>query len=287
MIDVINKWISDFILFVGREAATFWENITLLQFSWSQVLIDILLVSILFYYIFVLLKGTRAVHILIGLIILVFLALLSKTLSLFALGWLLDRFLTLIIVAIPIIFQQELRRGLERLGQAKIFSTTKSREADILINNIKEACNTLAQNKKGALIAFKGKVSLNEYEETGVPLDSKISKELLLSIFDKNSPLHDGAVIVDDNKIKAAACTLPHSLKSHGTAFGTRHKAALGLSETTDANVVVISEEKGAISFATQGRIERNIDQERLGVHLASILKPKPRIKRRKKVTKK
>lgn len=266
--DFINKTIADFILFITNEAGTFWENLTLLQFSWPQVIIDILLVSIVFYYIFVLLKGSRAFHILIGLSILAFVFLMSKAFQLFATGWLLDRFLTLILVAIPIIFQQELRRGLEKLGQTRLFSHSEIKAADILISNLVETSVIMAQEKTGALIVIKKDVSLADYAETGVPIHGKVSKELLLSIFSKKSPLHDGAVIIEGELISCAACVLPHSYKQTDRTLGTRHKAAIGLAENTDAHIIVISEEKGTISYAYHNKFEKNINPEKLQANL-------------------
>lgn len=263
--EYINNAVSEFLLFISREAGTFWENLGLLQFSWPQVIIDIILVSIVFYYVFLLLKGSRAIHIIIGLAILAFVFLFSKALQLFATGWLLDRFLTVILVAIPVIFQQELRRGLEKLGQTRIFSNHEYGSSDILISNLVEASVIMAKQKIGALIVLKKEVSLNEYAETGVPINGKLSKELLLSIFFPKSPLHDGAVIIEGDKVVAAACVLPHSYKITGDRMlGTRHKAAIGLAENTDAHVIVVSEERGTISYAHNGRLEQSIEPERL-----------------------
>lgn len=273
--DVINNAIAEFLLFITREAGTFWENLTLLQFSAPQVIIDILLVSIVFYYIFILLKGSRAIHILIGLAILAFVFILSKALQLFATGWLLDRFLTIILVAIPVIFQQELRRALEKLGQTRIFSNHEVKATDIQISNLVEASVEMAKYKTGALIVLKKDVSLNEYAETGVPIKGKLSKELLLNIFFPKSPMHDGAVIMNGDTVVAAACVLPHSYKHVDRSLGTRHKAAIGLSENTDAHIIVISEERGTISYAYNGRLERNITPERLQELLEKFYAPK------------
>lgn len=281
----INNAVADFILFISRELGAFWENLVLMQLSWPQVIIDILLVSIVFYYLFVLLRGSRAVHIIIGLAILAFIFILSNLLQLFATGWLLDRFLTLILVAIPVIFQQELRRGLEKLGQTRIFSSNEVRASSILISSLVEASVIMAENKIGALIVLHKDVNLNEYAETGVEINGKVSKELLLNIFYPKSPLHDGAVILKGEKIVAAACVLPHSYKHDDHALGTRHKAAIGLSENTDAHVIVVSEEKGTISYAHDGRLSKNINPEKLQKFLEDFYAPKTgQIKKVKKI---
>ncbi len=282
----LNNAVADFILFISRELGAFWENLVLMQFSWPQVFIDILLVSIVFYYIFVLIRGSRAVHIIIGLAILAFIFVLSNILQLFATGWLLDRFLTLILVAIPVIFQQELRRGLEKLGQTRIFSNNGEVHASsILIGTLVEASVIMAENKIGSLIVLHRDVLLNEYAETGVQINGKVSKELLLNIFFPKSPLHDGAVILKGEKIIAAACVLPHSYKHDDHALGTRHKAAIGLAENTDAHVIVVSEEKGTISYAHNGRLEKHITPEKLQKFLKEFYAPRTgNIKKVKKI---
>lgn len=280
--DVLSKWIAQFILAIGNMAQSFGENVSLLNFSFFQVFIDILLVSILFYYIFSLLKGSRAVNVLVGLFMIGFIFVLSKVLQLIALGWILDRFFTIALVAIPVIFQQELRMALERLGHTKFSRSQKTKKINILISNIVQACEFLAREKQGALIVFENTVPLKEYLETGVPLGAKISSELIISIFNPKSPLHDGAVIIKNDQIVAASCILPHSFKSYGQVLGTRHKAALGISENTDAKIIVISEEKGSISFAQGGNLERNITPARLQILLSDFLKPVKYHKKRK-----
>ncbi|MBU1992491.1 MAG: diadenylate cyclase CdaA [Patescibacteria group bacterium] len=268
----IQNAIAGFITFITRETATFFSNVGLLELSPFQIVIDVLLVSIIFYFIFLLIKGTRAFHIVLGLIIIAILFIVSKIMSLFAMGWLLDRFLTLVIVAIPIIFQQELRRGLEKLGQTKLRKKQQKKAVDTMIQNIVEACEELSRRKKGALIVFKQEVSLEEYAGTGIQLDAKVSRELLLSIFGAKMPLHDGAVIIEDSKIIAASCLLPHSATSASEKLGTRHKAALGMSELTDAKVIIISEETGRMSFVSDGEMER-VKGEDLNRILSKLLK--------------
>jgi diadenylate cyclase len=273
--EFINKTVVDFITFVTDSATAFWNNVLLMGLSPAQIIIDILLVSIVFYYVFLLLKGSRAIHILIGLSILAFVFFLSNALQLVATGWLFDRFLTLILVAIPVIFQQELRRGLEKLGQTKIFSAHEVKSADILIGNLVEASVMMSSKKIGALIVLKREVSLNEYAETGVPIHGKVSKELLLTIFFPKSPMHDGAVIIEGDRVVAAGCILPHSYKQSDRTLGTRHKAALGLAENKDAHIIVLSEEHGFISYAYNGKLEKNIPPEKLQQFLEAFYEPK------------
>jgi len=272
--DIFSKWIADSVLFIGREAQGFWENLMLMNFSPAQVIIDILLVSVLFYYLFILLKGSRAVNILIGLVIIGFVFALSKAFQLVTLGWLLDKFFTVVLVAIPVIFQQELRMALERLGHTKIPLTQREKEMKEMLKDIVESCDYMGKQKIGALIVFENSVPLKEYIDTGIFLNAKISKELLLSIFMNRSPLHDGAVIIKDGVLVAASCILPHSFKTYHQSLGTRHKAALGLSENTDAKIIVVSEERGSISYAHNGHLEQGISLARLQMLLGDFLRP-------------
>jgi diadenylate cyclase len=270
----LSQTIAGIIIFIGEQTRIFWDNLVLLNFSWQQIALDIVLVTVIFYFIFSLIKGSRAVHVLIGLSIVLIIYVISKALQLVAMSWLLDRIFTVVLVAIPIIFQKELRMGLERLGQTKIFQNQKARQIENMIFNIVDASKAMAEEKIGALIVLQKKVPLKEYIDTGVPLNAIVSKELLLSVFQPKMPLHDGAVIIADEKIKAASCILPHSFEYTDSTMGTRHKAALGLSENTDASVIVVSEEKGHISFSKNGKIERNITPNRLQVLLIEELKP-------------
>lgn len=262
--EIISRWLAELIMFVGQQTHNFWDNLTILNFSWGQILFDILLVAIVFYFILKQLKGTRTVHIITGLSIVALVYFLSISLQLLTFSWLLEKLLTMLLIAIPVIFQQELRAALEKLGHTKPFLKQQARELDKLINGTVDACYALAKKREGALIVFQQTVPLKEFIETGVALNANISMELLLSIFNHQTPLHDGAVIVVDQKIAAASCLLPHTFSTEESGFGTRHKAALGLSETTDACIVVISEERGSVSFVEKGNMEKNILPARL-----------------------
>ncbi len=264
MLGAINSFFAKLIFFIADQAETFWGNLTLVDYSAWQFVIDIFLVAVIFYWIIALISGTRAINILFGLVILAVIFLISNALQLLALGWLLERLFTVALVAIPIIFQQELRRGLEKLGKTKFFLAKKAKEIDFLKSELIEACFKMAKQKIGALIVLRREVSLKEYIDTGILLHAKVSKELLISIFTVSSPLHDGATIIDDGKIIAAACVLPHSFKEYGHTFGMRHKAALALTEATDAHVIVVSEEKSSVGFASAGALEDNVSPEKL-----------------------
>lgn len=288
MLDFLNSLVAKFISFVGDKAEAFWQNLTLVDYSSWQLAIDILLIAIIFYWIILLIKGTRAINIVLGLIILAVIFLISQALQLLALGWILERLFTVVLVAIPIIFQQELRRGLEKLGKTKFFLAKQAKEIDFLKSEIIEACLQMAHKRMGALLVFRREVNLKEYIDTGIQLHAKVSKELLISIFNAQAPLHDGAVILDDGRIVAAACVLPHSFKEYGHSFGMRHKAALALTEATDAHVIVISEQNGTIGFVQEGKLEENVSPEKLSQLLDEtfrIKKPQARHSERTSVS--
>lgn len=266
---------TEFLSTVSKVASDFGENIRLLNLSLWQIGLDILLVAILMYFIFVLLKASRAVYILIGLSVLALLYVLSKWLNLLSLRWILDQFLTVIIVAIPIIFQQELRQGLEKIGHTKLFTSKQLQEVDLLISNIINAVTELAHQRKGALIVFQQEIPLKEYTDSGYKLNAYTSQELLMTIFEPKTPLHDGAVIIKEAEILAAGCTLPHSFKKYDIQLGTRHKSALALSDITDAKIIVVSEERGTVSVVEGGRIRQNVTAEFLEQWMAQFLKNK------------
>ena len=241
--------------------------------------VDILLVASVFFWLLYLVRGTRAVPLLRGVIFLVIVVvLLSGFIDLRALGWLLQRALPALLVAVPVIFQPELRRALEQLGRpGAMFGWTASARDKLegALSTITRAAETLAQRHQGALIVLERRTGLQEFADSGVALDAEVSYELLLTIFDHHTTLHDGAVIVREGRIVAAGCVLPLS-----TAFladrqlGLRHRAAIGVTEESDAIAVVISEERGAISIAHNGRIIRNLDAQRLEKVLRAFYQP-------------
>lgn len=282
--DFLSNIIAAGINQIAEVTREFWQNLMYADIAPWQAVLDILIVAVIMYYLFSLLKGSRSVSILIGLIIVSLVFLISKSLNLLTVKWLLDRFFTVLLVSIPIIFQQELRMTLERIGNTQFFGGVKNVALESLVSAIAESCEFLVKSKEGALIVFQHGIPLKDYIENGVKMDSQISKELLISIFHGKGPLHDGAVIVVDGRIAAAACTLPTSFENKEKNFGTRHKAAIGLTDHTDASVVVISEERGAISFAKNGHLEKNIDLARLQQILKIVLSPKLKRKKEKKL---
>lgn len=237
-----------------------------------QDAIDILVIAYIIYRIIDLIRGTRAVQMLIGLGVVFVAFLSSQYFELYTLNWILDNFLSSILLVIVVIFQDDIRRALTQVGTRPFFGTTKWIEPGEL-EEIVRAAVALASKRIGALLVLQREVGLNQYVEVGTRLDARVSKELILSIFLPNSPIHDGAVIIHHGRIIAAGCFLPLTTNPHvSRTLGTRHRAAIGLTEETDAVVVVISEEEGAISLVREGRITRDVDAGTLRTTLQKLL---------------
>jgi diadenylate cyclase len=246
--------------------------------------VDVVLVTLVVFFLLRLVRGTQAVVLLRGIVVLVItIALLTSLLNLPAFTWLLENSLPAILVAIPVIFAPEIRRALERLGRTSTvfaFSSTPD-HIEQLIETICATAQRLSDRRYGALIVIEREVPLAEYKETGVRLDADLTPELLLQIFHINTPLHDGAAIIADGRIAAAAAVMPLSssgllTRSPERHMGLRHRAAVGISEVSDAVSVVVSEETGGISVTHNGRIIRRLDQARLRNILTAFFRPRP-----------
>lgn len=236
--------------------------------------IDILIVSYIVYKLILLVRGTRAVQLLQGIFVVVLAWALSFLFQLNTLQWLMNQMFTYGVMALIIIFQPELRRALEQLGRGRLFGRNKvDEEVNERINELVKTVHFLSRRKIGALIVFERKTGLSDYMETGIPLEAKISSELLINIFIPNTPLHDGAVIIRHDRIMAAGCYLPLSENPFiSKELGTRHRAGIGLTEVSDAVSVIVSEETGQISLALNGQIVRDIDEESLISKLHELL---------------
>ena len=249
--------------------------------SWSQAAwaaLDILLVALLIYQVLVMIRGTRAAPMLAGLAIVAVTFYLARMGELTTLNWVISRVLPYIVFAAIVVFQSEIRHVLADLGRRLSFLRGSSAESDSY-DDIVLAANLFSQHQTGALIVIERDIGLRTHIESGVPLDARLSYDLLATIFRPSAPLHDGAVIVQKDRIAAAACFLPLSMNPLlSTQLGTRHRAAIGITEETDAIAVVVSEETGAISLAIAGQIEREltVDQlrERLGSELRRYMAP-------------
>jgi diadenylate cyclase len=224
-------------------------------------MIDVILMSIIIYRLLLIIKGTKAAHMLIGLGLLLMASLLSRYFELYTVDWMIQSFWAQIVIAIIILFQPEIRRALAQMGEAQIFKNLTSAEELKSLDEIVRATVALANKKIGALIAIERDTSLKDFVEMGTPLDAKVTKEILLSIFHPTSPIHDGAVVIKGNRIVAAGCFLPITMGPEiSKSLGTRHRAGMGLSEETDAVIIIVSEEMGIVSMAIHGKLDTHLD---------------------------
>lgn len=249
-----------------------WDQLLFLHPGWGD-LIEILIVAVLFYRVLLLLQKTRAMQMLLGAFLLVGVYFLARLLDFSLIPFLLENIFRYGAIAALVVFQPELRSGLARLGQNRFVRFLKSMDESRALDEVVEAVVELARLKRGAIIAIQGEVGLEEYGDTGSPVGAPVSAEMLKTIFTPYTPLHDGAVIINAGRIVTAGAILPLTqLPVRDKSLGTRHRAALGLSEETDATVVVVSEETSRISVARSGRMEVGIDETRLREMLVGAL---------------
>jgi diadenylate cyclase len=251
--------------------------VTPLSAPWPHVsigsVIDILLVALVIYEFLALIKGTRAALMLIGVAAVALAFYVARSGELYTLSWVISTLLPYAVFALIVVFAPEIRQALARLGRRITLSRTAASESDAY-DDIVLAANLFSQNQTGALIIIEREIGLRTYIESGVPLDAHLSYDLLATIFRPSAPLHDGAVIVQGDRIAAAACFLPLSMNPVlSTQLGTRHRAGIGVTEETDAIAVIVSEETGAISLAVSGKIERDLSLEQLRERLGTLLR--------------
>lgn len=268
------------------------ESFTIGQAIWA--LVDVLLVAFLVYRILILIRGTRAVPILTGMIALLVATPVAKALNLYTTYFVLERVVIGLAILIPVVFQPELRRALEQLGEARLFSrdgrgifdhavafaflgpSPTGHELRPVLEEVAHAAAALSHTKTGALVALERATGLTDFAESGIAIDAEVTAALLINIFVPNTPLHDGAVIIRGGRILAAGCYLPSTEANLPAELGSRHRAAVGLSEQSDALVLVVSEETGTISLAEGGRLIRHLDEDRLASVMESFF-PRPR----------
>jgi len=242
------------------------------MWMWASMIFQILVLALAFYYIFIFFRGTRGAQVLVGLVVvMVVLIGLTQVFNFDALNYILRRFTVYLSIALLIIFQPEIRRALAELGKQPVFVVPMERRT--AVDHIVQAVATLAEHRVGALIAVEREIGTRAIQETGVRLDARVAPELLASIFFPHTPLHDGGVIIRGSRILAAGCVFPLSQKVElQKKLGMRHRAAVGLSEETDAVVIVVSEETGTISVTYRGRLSRGLDEDRLRRFLSALL---------------
>ena len=235
--------------------------------------IDIIIVAIILYKTYQMIQDTRAITLVKGLMVIVMLTIVSGWLNLHVISWLLQKSSDWLLIALPILFQPELRRALEHVGQGDFLKHSSSlldkKVADNVVDEIVKTAKKLSQTRTGALMVIEREMKLNDVSVTGIHIDGLISSEFLLNVFIVNTPLHDGAAIIRGNRLISAACVLPLTEnRGLSTELGTRHRAAIGLSEQCDALIVVVSEETGTISVAENGRMIRHLDEQTLAAKI-------------------
>jgi diadenylate cyclase len=231
---------------------------------WQDIL-DIIVVAFIIYKSFLLIKGTRASQLVVGFIVVFLVFYISRRFELFTMGWILNNFVGSIILVIVVIFQNDIRRMLLALGRSPFLKRITYVEQTLFFDELTSACVILGSRKTGALIVLEREVGLEEFMEIGTRLDAEVNSELIVSIFQRQAPLHDGALIIREGRIRAGSCILPLTLKDDiAKNLGTRHRAAIGITEVSDALSLVVSEETGHISYAFKGEISTDVTADRL-----------------------
>jgi diadenylate cyclase len=248
-------------------------------FDWRSI-VDIAVVAVVLYQLLMLIKGTRAVQLLRGILVLLIISNLAEFLHLSTISWLLDKVWQMLFIALPVVFQPELRRALEQIGRGRFFKRHPQTLGLDALGQVTEelvrCTQVLSKNRIGALIAIERDTGIQDYIETGIKIDGVVSSEFLVNVFIPNTPLHDGAVIVRGDRVAAAGCFLPLSENTNiQKELGTRHRAAIGLTEVSDALVIIVSEETGAISVALDGVLTRFLDEKALTELLSRELQVK------------
>ncbi len=259
-----------------------WERIVAavlqLNVEWRDI-VDIVIMSYVFYRLILIIRGTRAEQLVKGLFVLLLAMVLSDQAGFDTLHWTLRQTMTVGLIAIPIVFQPELRRALEHLGRGKIFKSSywslNTQDFDNMLDELSKAIAVLVKKRIGALIVIERSTGLKDWVDTGIPVEGVVTAELLVNIFFPRSPLHDGAVVIQGNQIVAAGCYLPLTEDPNlGKELGTRHRAGIGITEQSDAVAIIVSEETGTISIAHDGVLTRYLDEKKLQLMLSELCSP-------------
>lgn len=250
----------------------------LLQQLGPWAIVDILIIATIIYRLLLIIRGTRAMQMVLGILILVGSAfLLSQLYPLTTLKWVMDKFYSSIIIIMVVLFQEDIRRVLSRMGKKSFIPTNDQFSSKQVLDEITRAVTSLAAKRIGALIVIERNIILSRYVDIGILIDARISKELIEAIFYPTSPIHDGAVIIQQGRIRAAGCFLPLTRDENiDPNFGTRHRAAIGISQETDALAIAVSEENAAISLIVDGHVSRNLDAKELRKALRNLLNHTP-----------
>jgi diadenylate cyclase len=242
------------------------------EFGWRDAL-DVLIVAFLIYQLLLFIRGTHAVQMALGALVLVLMYWVSNLLDLETVNWILRTFMPYVVFGIIVVFQAEIRKALAHLGKTPLLGAFQSEKTEGVIDEVVLAATTLASEKTGAIVVIEREIGLRSYIETGIALDAIVTYDLLISIFNPGTPLHDGAVVIQGNRAAAAACFLPLTVNPElSRALGSRHRAAIGVTEDTDALALVVSEETGTISLVAGGQIRRGLDGQSLKQSLLEAL---------------
>ncbi len=266
------------------------EKFNMPQISWTDI-VEIIVISVLVYEILLWIKNTKAFSLLKGILVILVFVFLAEAFEMNTILWIVNKLFTIAATVIVVVFQPELRRALEQLGKRNyfgnlvLFDQKHSEEglfSDKTLSEIMRACNEMAKVRTGALIVIEQNDSLSEIEKTGIELDAVVTSQLLINIFEHNTPLHDGAVVIRGNRVTCATCYLPLSeSRTISKELGTRHRAALGMSENSDSLIIVCSEETGRISIAYNGELFRNVTQDEFRKKL-EMIQNKPEVEKKK-----
>ena len=264
--------------------ANYTQQIYIPSIGWTDV-VEILIIAFVIYHIVLWIRSTRAYSLIKGLLVIAFVIILAALFNMTTIIWIVENVIGTAVIALVVILQPELRNAMDELGQKNIFAiffrdsrrSTEGRFSDRTVTELVRACTVMAKAKTGALIVIRQDTPLQEFERTGIDIDAVVSSQLLINIFEKNTPLHDGAVVISGDRVVSATCYLPLSTNELDKNLGTRHRAGVGISEVTDSLTIIVSEETGQISLASRGLLDHNVSADELRLRLIEAQDKKAR----------